>query len=71
VLRREYAGFFAMALCYVLMDYMRAYGIATVDGTTFQWVRPSLYVLVAAGAITLVLRSLKHYTKVLSDSERD
>ena len=71
VLRREYAGFFAMALCYVLMDYMRAYGIATVDGMAFQWLRPSLYVLVAVGAITLVLRSLKHYTKVLSDSERD
>ena len=73
VLRREYAGFFAMSLSFVVIDYIRSFGIHSLmaDYAGFQWVRPSLYYLAAAGIITLILRSLKHYTKVLADINRD
>ena len=71
VLRREYAGFFATALCFVIIDYIRAYGISMVMDYDFEWVRTSLYCLIVAGVITITLRSLKHYTKVLSDDNRD
>ncbi|MBR5832426.1 MAG: DUF1295 domain-containing protein [Bacteroidales bacterium] len=71
VLRREYAGFFATVLCFVIVDYIRAYGISMVMNYNFEWIRTSLYCLIGAGIITITLRSLKHYTKVLSDDNRD
>lgn len=77
VLRREYAGFFAMALCFVFMDYLRAYGIYSLQSgafsfESFEWLRPSLWCLFAAAFITLLLRTLKHHTKILdAESDRD
>ena len=61
----------ATALCFVIIDYIRAYGISMVMDYDFEWVRTSLYCLIVAGVITITLRSLKHYTKVLSDDNRD
>lgn len=72
VLRREYAGVLAMTLLFTGLDYFTAiqmnYSDCTPDNT-FQWCRPSLYILVVILLITLTLRTLKHHTKALDRLE--
>lgn len=69
VLRREYTGLFSIVFAYTLADYwmqitirLRFYsGLYDMD-----WIRPSFFVLIAALAIMLILRTLKHHTQLLA-----
>ncbi len=66
VLRREYSGFMATVLGFVYIDLLRYY----IETGTVEWQRSSVYALVTAIIITLVLRSLKHYTNLLKEVDR-
>lgn len=69
VLRREYAGVLAMTILYTLTDYFTAIQMQLFNNISvdeFLWVRPSLYVLGFILIITLILRTLKHHTKLLT-----
>jgi len=66
VLRREYSGVLATVIGFTFIDYLRYY----FNTGKFAVLRTSFYVLIAAVVITLILRSLKHYTKLLSEEGR-
>jgi len=66
VLRREYSGFLATVWSFAFVDHLRYY--FTTD--SFNLYRNSSYILVGAMVITIVLRTLKHNTKVLSEEGR-
>ncbi len=66
VLRREYSGFLATVLGFVYIDLLRYY----IETGTVEWQRSSVFALVTAIIITLVLRSLKHYTNLLKEVDR-
>lgn len=66
VLRREYSGVLATVISFVFVEFLRnyfAYHQAVVSNKY-------LYFLALTAAVALLLRSLKHYTKVLSEDER-
>ena len=65
VLRREYSGFFAMALCFLVVDLLRYYLIYD----TITWTRISIFVAAFFFLLMLTLRTLKHHTKVLDESQ--
>ena len=64
VLRREYSGFFAMALCFMVVDLLRQYAIYHTIG----WQRISVFSAAFFLIVMLLLRTLKHHTKCLDDS---
>jgi isoprenylcysteine carboxyl methyltransferase (ICMT) family protein YpbQ len=64
VLRREYSGFFAAALCFMLVDLLRYY----VINQAIDYMRISVFVAVFFLILMLVLRTLKHHTKLLDDA---
>jgi protein-S-isoprenylcysteine O-methyltransferase Ste14 len=66
VLRREYSGALATVIGFVFIDDLRRY--FTTGG--FELETPWHYALLAIAAIALILRSLKHYTKVLNEKDR-
>ena len=66
VLRREYSGFLATVIGFTFIDYLRYY-FTTGE---FAVLRLSLYCLVIAKMITLILRSLKHHSKLLNEEGR-
>ena len=66
VLRREYSGFLATVLSYTFIDHLRYY----FKTGTFEPLRFSTYALGVAIIITLILRTLKHSTKLLNESGR-
>lgn len=66
VLRREYSGVLATVLSFAFLDHLRYYFI---NGTFDPW-RLSTYVLIVTAIITLILRTLKHNTKLLSEAGR-
>ena len=66
VLRREYSGMLSIVFGFAFIDYLRYYLL----NRNFLSVRPSLYILVAALIIALVLRTIKHHTKWLEESGR-
>lgn len=65
-LRREYSGITATILGFVFVDFLRVWFTSGEP----QWRKEHLIVLIVAFGITLVLRSLKHYTKVLHEDDR-
>src|SRR5690606_5900500 len=66
VLRREYSGFFATVIGFVFVDILRE-SILMEE----LYVRDRYYYILAGAAfITLVLRSLKHYTNWLNEEGR-
>ncbi len=65
-LRREYSGITATILGFVFVDFLRVWFTSGAP----QWRTEHLIVLIIAFGITLVLRSLKHYTKVLHEADR-
>lgn len=69
VLRREYSGVFALVLGFTLVDYTRNLGISYFFKEPMQWVRPSLWVLLAFLLLMLTLRTLKHHTNFLNRME--
>ncbi len=66
VLRREYSGVLATVIGFVFVDVLRHYSLFH----TFEPNSNHLYVLAGFGVLTLLLRSLKHYTNVLKEEDR-
>ncbi len=66
VLRREYSGMLATVLGFAFIDGLRFY----FTTGTFSLHRNSIYILGCAILIALILRSLKHYTKLLKEEGR-
>lgn len=66
VMRREYSGMLATAAGFVFVDLLRLY----FDTDSLHWHRPTVYVFAIALLITVVLRSLKHYTSLLREADR-
>lgn len=66
ILRREYSGVSATIIGFVFVDFLRDWFVAG----TVQWKIEHLIGLAVALLISLVLRSLKHYTKVLFEADR-
>jgi protein-S-isoprenylcysteine O-methyltransferase Ste14 len=66
VMRREYSGVLATVIGFVFIDHLRFYFLTG----NFDIDRLSSWVLGIAIFITLVLRSLKHYTNLLEESGR-
>jgi len=66
VLRREYSGFLATILSFAFVDHLRYYFI----NGSLEAFRVSTYLLIVAIIITLIFRTLKHSTKVLSEEDR-
>ncbi|MDR2868357.1 MAG: DUF1295 domain-containing protein [Bacteroidales bacterium] len=72
-LRREYSGLFAMSFTFTIVDYLTYLRLWWLQptGTPFHWLRGSLFALIAATLILLILRTLKHHTHLLEQGERD
>lgn len=72
LLRREYSGFFATVIGFVFVAVIRElimfYKADSLD--SFDIREKYFIILAIAAAITLILRSLKHYTKVLNEDDR-
>ncbi len=66
VFRREYSGILATAVSFAFVDHLRFYFLTG----TFEVLRPSTYAVIAALAITLILRTLKHSTRLLDEEGR-
>jgi len=66
ILRREYSGVLATVVSFVFIDDLRRY----FNYGLFEWKTTWHYVLLVTIAIVLILRSLKHHTKVLSEEGR-
>lgn len=66
VLRREYSGVYATVIGFFFCDFLRDY----FEHTDFERTTQTIYILIVATVITLVLRSLKHYTRVLHEEDR-
>lgn len=66
ILRREYSGVTATILGFVFVDVMRQ----SFSTGNFVFTPVHGYVLIGALLISAVLRSLKHYTKVLFEEDR-
>ncbi len=66
VLRREYSGVLATVLGFAFIDMLRIF----FETGQFEWQRTSVYVLACAIVVTLILRSIKHYTKLFHEAGR-
>jgi protein-S-isoprenylcysteine O-methyltransferase Ste14 len=66
VLRREYSGFLATVIGFYFVDLVRQYFV--FDKSEFEL--EYFYILIIAATITVTLRSLKHYTKLLHREDR-
>jgi protein-S-isoprenylcysteine O-methyltransferase Ste14 len=66
ILRREYSGFLATVLGFTFIDHLR-YFFTT---GSFEINRPSSWILAASILITLLLRTLKHQTRLLHEEDR-
>ena len=65
VLRREYSGFFAMSLCFMIVDLLRY----CVIHQAIDLLRISVFITAFFLVFMLVLRTLKHHTNVLNDKQ--
>ena len=66
VLRREYAGVLATVIGFVFIDVLRD----SIPLKRLEFDKNNLIVLGITIFIALILRSLKHYTKILNDENR-
>ena len=66
VLRREYSGVFATVVGFVFVDVLRDYSVRHEYTPNIN----NAYILGITAAITLLLRTLKHSTKLLSEEGR-
>jgi len=66
ILRREYSGITATIIGFLFIDLLRNF---FADGK-LEWTTNYTIILVVALSISLVFRSLKHYTKVLFEDDR-
>ncbi|MEE2931740.1 MAG: isoprenylcysteine carboxylmethyltransferase family protein [Bacteroidota bacterium] len=66
VLRREYAGLFSTVIGFMFIEIVRNYCIYE----TFKLNLTMTYIFLVSVLLVLLLRSLKHYTKLLNEDER-
>ena len=66
VLRREYSGFLATVFSFAFVDHLRHYFITG----NFELLRTTTHILIGAAILTLILRTLKHSTKLLNETDR-
>lgn len=66
VFRREYSGVLATVFGFAFIDHLRFYFIHGY----FDIYRLSTYVLVGAMVLALILRTLKHHTRLLNEEDR-
>ena len=66
VLRREYSGVLATVMGFVFVDVLIGYK----KWETISLGRNLMYLLIGTAVITIILRSLKHYTTVLKEEGR-
>jgi protein-S-isoprenylcysteine O-methyltransferase Ste14 len=66
ILRREYSGALATVIGFVFIDDLRRY----FSTESFEWNTPWHIALAITALVALVLRSLKHYTGLLKESDR-
>jgi protein-S-isoprenylcysteine O-methyltransferase Ste14 len=66
ILRREYSGITATIISFVFVDVLRNSFI----NKTFVWTLNQTYIVIGALLISLILRSLKHYTSLLNEEDR-
>ncbi len=66
VLRREYSGWLATVIGFVFVDLLRRFTIRK----EFEYSNTALIILGSAILLTLILRTLKHQTKVLHEEDR-
>lgn len=66
ILRREYSGVFATAFGFAFIDNLRFW---SKEGE-YQFDRIGNYILIAAFILMLALRTIKHKTSVLDESDR-
>ena len=66
ILRREYSGLLATVIGFTFIDDLRRYFISE----QFEWNTPWHIALLVTALLALILRSLKHYTRVLNEEDR-
>jgi hypothetical protein len=66
VLRREYSGWLATVVAFVYVDILREFFI----WKELRINQTALYVLIGFVMVTLILRTIKHQTKLLNEEGR-
>lgn len=66
ILRREYAGILATVIGFSFIDVIRIY----VETNILNFTPVVLWVLIISLVLVFVLRSLKHYTNILTEKDR-
>jgi len=66
VLRREYPGISATILSFLFVEILRN----LFHQHPFEWTNCYTILIIVALLISLILRSLKHYTKILTEEDR-
>jgi protein-S-isoprenylcysteine O-methyltransferase Ste14 len=66
VLRREYSGFLATVISFAFIDYLRVF----FQSGELKSMRLSAFFLISGLIITLILRTLKHNTRILDEEGR-
>lgn len=69
VLRREYSGIFAITLCFTLVDYIRFAMVNCGHWSEVCWLRVSGIICAVMFVLMLVLRTLKHHSRILAAEE--
>ncbi len=70
VLRREYSGVLATVLGFIFVAVARDYFLSLQYEVPYVWNWWYAYILGGTVVITIILRSLKHYTRVLHEDDR-
>lgn len=71
VFRREYSGWLATVVGFSYVDFLRWYRLeGSAERAAEKWTHSWLLLLAVSVAVTLLLRSLKHYTSVLKEEGR-
>ena len=66
ILRREYSGVTATILGFVFVDFLRG----SFEAKEVRFTDMQMYVAIVALLISVLFRSLKHYTKLLYEADR-
>jgi protein-S-isoprenylcysteine O-methyltransferase Ste14 len=66
IFRREYSGWLATALCFMIIDQFRFF----IQTKTFDFNSLSMYALIIVFVITMSIRTLKHSTRLLHEDDR-
>lgn len=73
VVRREYTALLSTIISYTIIDYVLFAMISIQNAplsslTSRQWIRPSACIMAIGILMALIVKSLKHYTKILQSS---